>query len=671
MMKLEKVQFTTVCYMSALTFAFILFPLMTHLMLWVIILGFCSVAVCIVRASVAMPELRNITINLFSTFCLVILLLFYQDYGLLSSMINLLVVACSLKFIMMRTAADFHLVSIVFMFLIAAGFIYNQSIFFAIYYGCAFFFVFVVTFLINKGHMTFSKSTLQTGKLLLQAVPIALLIFLVAPRLPPFWQVPKEESTQTGLSEALTPGDIANLARSADLAFRAEFFSDKPKPIERYWRAIVMDNFDGLTWSISEREKNTALLTEKNYSGARWEYLVNAEPSDSQWLYSLDVPQIAENRGEWPIFLNDNYQVFSTTVSDTRNIYLLNSYYEMPVSSERVDYSRYLQVPQSGNILTRQYIEAMNFEGLSTQQIISKIAEIFTKNPFKYTLKPPLMPVDPVDEFLFIHQRGFCSHYASAMAYMLRLAGVPSRLVTGYQGGEDQAKSIITVRQYDAHAWVEAKDRELGWIRFDPTALVAPNRMLAGLFDSLNESEKELIDESKLMRQLMELGLIKSMEDGFVMLNHNWSQMVLGYDQNSQLEIVQKLFGQANIKNLVTFLLVAFVGIAFYLVTSFLPWRKWFSTKPVSPEMILLELLQKKGFTRHKHETFSQFLNRITPQFDSSLVASLNEFEQQFYATRYSGNQDEKPLKEALNKCIKALSSKHSSSHKPTNPIVE
>ncbi|MEM0910479.1 MAG: DUF3488 and transglutaminase-like domain-containing protein, partial [Pseudomonadota bacterium] len=632
-------------------------PLATHLMIWVLILSLCAIAVCLIRASAPLPELRNRTINLFSAFCLALLVLFYPDHGLLSTMINLLVVACSLKFIMMRNDADFHLLSIVFMFLIAAGFIFNQSLFFALYYGVAVFFVFLITFLLNKGTLSLSRSTIETSKLLLQAVPIAVLIFLVAPRLPPIWQVPKEASTETGLSETLTPGDIANLAKSSELAFRAEFFGDKPSPSDRYWRAIVMDEFDGKTWSISTRERNVKLITNKRYEGLRWEYLINAEPSESKWLYSLDVPQLAENKGEWPLFLNDNYQLFTTRASDARHIYVLNSFYQMPVTDANQDYSRYLQVPPTGNPLTQAYVEKLDLTGKTTKQIIYTIAQIFTSEPFRYTLKPPLMKSDPIDQFLFKHRRGFCSHYASAMAYMLRLAGVPSRLVSGYQGGEDQADSIITVKQYDAHAWIEAKDPELGWIRFDPTSLVAPNRMVAGLFDSLMESEQDLIDDNKLMRTLIGIGVIKSLEDSLVLLNHNWSQMVLGYDQNSQLDIVQKLFGNANVKNLVTFLLFAFAGIAMYLITSFLPWRQWLMSKPVSSETILLDLLRKKGFKRRKHETIKQFIARIKHQLDPIALDSLYEFETHFYALRYANNDNVQSLNSALNKCIKALSS--------------
>lgn len=655
-MKLEKRQFTPICYISALTFGVILIPLMTHLMTWVLVLALCSIVVCMIRASASLPDLRNRTINLFSTFCLALLVLFYDDYGLLSTMINLLVVACSLKFIMMRTDADFHLLSIVFMFLIAAGFIFNQSLFFALYYGVAIFLVFFIAFLLNSGSLSLSKSTTQTTKLIFQAVPIAILIFLVAPRMPPFWQVPKEQSTQTGLSEKLTPGDIANLARSAKLAFRAEFFSEKPQPEDRYWRAIVMDQFDGKTWSISTRERHTALLTNKQYTGKRWEYLINVEPSESTWLYSLDVPELVNNKSDWPIFFNSNYQLFTPRVSDTRYIYTLHSYYQMPVDTGHSDYSRYLQLPETGNPLTQEFIREFDFSNMSTLQIIETISQKFTDEPFRYTLKPPLMQTDPIDAFLFNYRRGFCSHYASAMAYMLRLAGVPSRLVTGYQGGKDQADSIITIRQYDAHAWIEAKDPKLGWIRFDPTALVAPNRMVAGLLDALEENEQDLINDSKLMRTLIGVGFIKALEDGMVLLNHNWSQAVLGYDQTSQLEIVQKLFGQASIKNLITFLLVAFAGIALYLVASFLPWKTWLTSKPVSPETILLEVLRKKGFKRQKHETFRQFIARIKFQLTADAVTTLDEFEKHLYARKYANSDNEKTLKESLSKCIKALS---------------
>ncbi|MGQ8365763.1 transglutaminaseTgpA domain-containing protein [Glaciecola sp. 1036] len=650
--------------LSAILFTMVLAPLYEPMMGWVWVLFVCANLICLARAFKPIPALKNRTLNVFALFCLVLLITFAGEYGLLSTMVNLLVVACSLKFLMLKTTADFHLVLIVQIFLIASGFIFHQGLGFALYYSIAVFLVFYIAFLLNMGNQTSTDAAKQTAKQLAQAIPIAALVFIIAPRFPPFWETPVEKKNETGLSEKITPGDIANLARSTDLVFRAEFTGDIPEPGDRYWRAIILDYFDGQSWSVGPQQSVQVQQQSVNYFGDFWRYLVIAEPNQTRWLYSLDIPLVTDVMSQQEINQTDNYQLFTSTPAKNNSLYIVNSYYQMPLDRQKVqhNFERYLQLPSSGNPETKKYIESLALDSLSNFEKMHKIAEIFTPESFKYTLKPPLMQNEPVDQFLFSYRRGFCSHYASALTYMLRLAGVPSRIVTGYQGGLEQATSILTVRQYDAHAWVEAWQEDIGWVRIDPTAMVAPDRMTTGLLSAISEEDNELVEGNSFLRGMASLPGLKHLSDFIVMANHNWSQMVLGYDQENQRDLIERIFGEVNTKNLITFLLVSFAIIVAIVAFFFAPWRRWFKTEKVTPQVILFEILRNRGFNKQTQETMKDFFVRISDKCTEDEKQVLFTFADVYYEFEYADvalqAPNQKRLDEALEECIKIIKPK-------------
>jgi transglutaminase-like putative cysteine protease len=616
-------------------FSLVLLTLSNALMGWVWVLCGCAIVIGFLRLKRNLPSVKNVTLNLLAIFCMVLLIYLSGDFGLMATMVNLLVVAGCLKLINLQSRADYHLVLIVLFFLIACGFIYHQSIYFVIYYFICISMLLITAFLLNKGSLSIVLSIKQSAKMITQALPIALVLFVVVPRLPPFWQTNVESNTQTGLSEQITPGDIADLAQSDELVFRAEFDQIVPQPQDRYWRSIVLDYFDGKSWMMARQHTEYDRAKPIQLSGESVRYLIIAEPNTTRWLYSLDIPTIEENMSGISINMNRQYQFYKNEISTNPSLYITRSFIDarLNIFVPELDFVRYLQVPISGNPRTQNWVQENLTPNMSFHEKISKTNAYFTDNAFSYTLKPPLMQTNPVDAFLFDNQLGFCSHYASAFAYMLRLANIPTRLVAGYQGGEVQGENILSVRQFDAHAWVEAYHPEQGWLRFDPTALIAPNRTLSGLISALNEQESRLFNED--IGSLFDIPALNVLREQFTILDHNWNQVFLGFNNNSQTDLIKALFGEFSRKSLMHFLLATIAIIIMFLAMIFLPYRKWFYVKRKSSLQKVLARLEKKGFVRRKQESLRQFFERIKAELSEETAHALENYVQSYYQAMY------------------------------------
>lgn len=650
-------------------FCMVLATLYEPLMSWVWVLSGCVIVIAYVRIKRNLPSVKNITLNLLAIFSMVLLIYLASDYGLMATMVNLLVVAACLKLINLHNRADYHLVLIVLFFLIACGFIYHQSIYLVAYYFACLVVLYVTAFMLNKGPLTLASSVKQSSKMMLQALPITLVLFVVVPRLPPFWQTNIQSNTQTGLSEEITPGDIADLAQSDELVFRAEFDDAIPTPQERYWRSIVLDNFDGKTWKITKDLDVTPLTLSENKENSldqsykNFRYLIVAQPNNTRWLYSLDSPIIEQNIGKVPIYLNTQYQLFQAEKTNSSSLYILRSYPQKILTNfvPETDFVRYLQVPNDGNPRTKVWVENNINEQMNFNEKLSVLNGHFLNNPFTYTLKPPLMPSSPIDRFLFDNQQGFCSHYASALTYMLRLSGVPARMVAGYQGGE-QSDNILTVRQFDAHAWVEAYDNDKGWVRFDPTALVAPNRTLAGLMAALDAEESAMFNNE--ISSLFGNSMFDDVRGTLALIDHNWNQFVLEFNNDAQGNIIENIFGEFSKKSLTTFLLISLAGIGLFLALLFLPYKKWFSIERKTALQKLLNFMAKKGYEKEKRESLQQFYERINPSLSTELSSTIAGFIKHYYEYRY---QKESKLNEQdlMTLYLKVASAKSVAPKKP------
>ncbi|WP_371194528.1 DUF3488 and DUF4129 domain-containing transglutaminase family protein [Glaciecola sp. SC05] len=656
MRKLNQAQLKIPGSMISACFALSVLPLSSTMMPWVWILFVCALGVVWAKVVRKIKPLNNVTLNLLAVFCMLLLVFFSGQYGLLATMINLLVVAGCLKLITMRSFADFHLIIVVIIFLVACGFIYHQDLLFTVFYTSVLFASLASVYMLNKGKLSTSSGIKQSTKLILQTIPITILLFLMVPRLPPLWEAPANKSSSTGLSETLSPGDIANLAQSGDLAFRAEFTGRIPEAQERYWRALVFDSFNGASWTMGEELSNTEDTVFIEPVGEATRYLIIAEPNDLRWQYSLDFPIVEEVMSDRAIYRNQSYQLFTQTENSKPSLYIVNSYLDTPLNHFMTEYERQrnLQLPRQGNPRTQEFVANKVPASASEREKLKAILQLFYDSDFAYTLRPPLMQNSPIDQFLFDYQRGFCSHYASSLAYMLRLAKVPARLVTGYQGGELQNKNILTVRQYDAHAWVEYWIENEGWTRIDPTAIVAPNRLMNGLLSSLDEEEGDMVQRPFNLSEFNDVPLVRQLHDFLVLIDHQWTQSVLRFDQDSQRDLIKQWFGEFNAKNMTTFMFSALAAIALFIGVLFLPYKTWFQRKHYSASAKLLALLNRYGWEKQQHETLKQFIARLSPHLTDKQSKQIGVFINRYYGAEYGDRNIPKAEYERLLFLIKS-----------------
>jgi transglutaminase-like putative cysteine protease len=644
------------------TFAALIISLLEPLMAWVLVLCTCSFLITFYKSIKQVGPLKNSILNLLAILCISILIWLASDYGLLKTMINLLVVACCLKILNLHHTGDYQMVAAIQLFLVACGLIFHQSLIYSLFYAVLVILMFCILHAIKIKETSLKNYSKHTIILLLQAIPIAGLLFFVTPKLSPLWQMPINKSNQTGLSEKMTPGDIASLAKSDELVFRAEFTGRLPTPTERYWRAIVLDKFDGRTWSIANTDQAFRGPQTIEFAGEALDYVVIAQPSSTKWLYSLDIPILIKGLSTQTISTTQQYQLSASSPLYNQGLYAVKSFVEQPLTIYQgyEDLSLYLQTPNSGNPKTIDFVNKKIDPSMSTLEKIAELSATFEESEFTYTLSPPLMQIAPIDEFLFENKAGFCSHYASALAYMLRLANVPARIVTGYQGGELQSGNVLSVRQYDAHAWVEAWDEDKGWIRIDPTAIVAPNRVVAGLLSSIQNRQEFRAQSPFSLTNLKEYAVFNELRLLMAKIDHTWDQSILSYNQESQKSLLKKIFGNMKAESFTYALIASFLCIGLFIALLFIPKRAAKASDELKWVEQLLKIFEVKDLHRLENETLQQFSQRIAPELPRPVSSSLHFIVKEYYEWKYASLDQKVPftrLKARLHKQILSIRS--------------
>jgi transglutaminase-like putative cysteine protease len=375
------------------------------------------------------------------------------------------------------------------------------------------------------------RSLGTSSRLVMYAAPLALAMWIFFPRIAtPFWAVPIDTGTAvSGLSDTISPGDISALSKSDAVAFRVKFEDTVPDPKDRYWRGLVLHRFDGRTWSgISEPRISSGALKNTETAGRPVHYEVTLEPTRQHWVFALDIPY------HWDLestFLGPQHQLARVHPIDQRIAYKAASYTDYRIDRELHPFRRnwYLEFPESRNPRTTELARSLRRAAGTDEAYIRSVLRKFHDEEYFYTLEPPALGSDPVDRFLFDTRRGFCEHYASAFAVMMRAAGVPARIVLGYQGGElNTMGNYMIVRQSDAHAWTEVWLPESGWVRIDPTAAVAPERIDAGRTGAMFDGAAAAWGLAAPSRLLHNLVL------AWDAANAKWNAWILGYGPENQ-----------------------------------------------------------------------------------------------------------------------------------------
>ncbi|MDR2688771.1 MAG: DUF3488 and transglutaminase-like domain-containing protein [Azoarcus sp.] len=446
--------------------------------------------------------------------------------------LTLLAVLLSLKLLESRNMRDIRVAVLLCLFLQFGFFFNNQSLPMTL--------LALVTIVLTIGSLLAlidpaAKTRERLGmsvQLIIHGLPFMLVFFVLFPRLAmPLWGMPSDNSAITGLSDSMAPGTISELSLSDEIAFRAEFIGPPPPPIARYWRGPVMNDFDGRSWRIAPRPlRNQPLYTP---TGVRVDYQLTVEPHYQIWLPVLDFPAGPVDN----VRFSHDFQTLSRTPLNGRMQFRFSSYPETMVGLDENAWilSQARQLPRTGNPRARAL--AAELRGETPEQTLSQILVWMRDAGFTYTLQPPLFDVDSVDFFLFDARLGFCEHFASAFVFLMRSAGIPARIVTGYQGGTvNPINQIMVVRQSDAHAWAEVWLEGRGWVRVDPTALVAPLRITDGLAGALSSSEGEL---PIFLRP--EFFWLRDLRFRWEVIANEWNRMVLTYNYARQRDLLEDI----------------------------------------------------------------------------------------------------------------------------------
>jgi transglutaminase-like putative cysteine protease len=583
-----------------------------------------------------------------------------MQLGLLLAMINLLVMACALKLMLLRTNRDYFQLIATSLFLCACGLIFEQGIGVSLFY-----YVMAIVILWSLAtHVSPSLSIFTHAKTLItlamQALPIGVMLFLILPQIEPLWRMPTGQSTETGLSETVTPGDIAELSKSDDLAFRATFESDIPEISRRYWRAIVLEKFDGKTWSIHPNRlklrKRLQLSQRPNQVvplGPALQYEIIAEPSHQQWLFSMDTARTRSRQ----IWQSHTYQLIKKQPLRSRFKYTVESYPQSPLNNalNHFDITLNQELPLEHNPRTQEWVTKLRQKHSDNVAFIQAVLAYF-ENGFSYTLQPELMANNPVDQLLFDYKAGFCSHYASAFAYIMRLAGIPARMITGYHGGVMGDAGYMSVRQYDAHAWTEVWLDQNGWQRIDPTAIVSPERITYGIQQTSTYEESFEEDSNFRFSTLRGMAWLSDLQRTLEDIDYLWSRWVLGFDQSSQQDLFKSLLGEVTPKRLSYLSVSAILIMAFLLLLyNYKAWWPKNNNTALNHYMKAVSHLHKWQITRKHWQGPQELLNQVANQCPPDVVRQFEAITQLFIRLEYQPDVATKEQLSALKAQAKKL----------------
>jgi len=519
----------------------------------------------------------------------------------------LLAVMTSLKFLESRNHRDMLILVFLCYFLVATHFLFSQSIPTAALMFATLIVITTTLITLNQrdDSVPLGERLRVSSKLVVLSIPLMLILFVLVPRVPgPLWGLQSEQrGGVTGLSDHMAPGKISNLIRSNEVAFRVDFEGKIPPQNRLYWRGPVMAMYNGYSWRRTPQRalRSLDMISEDPGIG----YTVTLEPNGEHWLLALDIP----SRLVKGSLLTRDFQLISRKEINDLFRYRMQSRLNYRIGTgESEDYLA----------LTRQYPEQINPRTLalgkslarrhdSSEGIIDAVLQMFREQQFFYTLKPPALGQNSVDQFLFDTRRGFCEHYAGAFALIMRAAGIPARIVTGYQGGEyNRVGNYLIVRQSDAHAWTEVWIEERGWVRVDPTAAVSPSRIEQGI-------DNALADETSGFRIQNRNPIFGNLLYNWDNLQHSWNDWVLNYDQRKQRDFLNQLdLGIETWSDMIFALVALLISVTalFWLVV-------WYRERPPSPEVYetlfrrLLKKLAKRGYPKLPAEDARSFAARL------------------------------------------------------------
>ncbi|MEE4244278.1 MAG: DUF3488 and transglutaminase-like domain-containing protein [Kangiellaceae bacterium] len=563
--------------------------------------------------------------------------------------VALFAIMYSLKILEANKYRDLNLLLTLGYFILSMSFLFTQSPL-AVFYMFFGYIVITHTIMLANATTQVMVDWKKSVKLILITTPLMIMLFVFFPRLAnPLWKTNSLSSGTSGISDSMTPGDVADLKLSDDPAFRVKFSTASRELLasELYWRGIVFEDYDGLTWNRANirddvyfRKQGVSYTTDEDLIN----YSITIEPTKQKWLFSLDFTKDTEGR----VLYGTDGTILSSRIIEQRSRYEVTSDLNAQLDTSITQRIRQLntQLPDGFNPRSLIWAQQLFQTAATAQDYVRSLLQHINENEFFYTLAPPVMLEDMVDDFWFEQQRGFCEHYAGSFVFMLRAVGIPARVVTGYQGGQyNDIGDYYLVRQKDAHAWVEYWSEGVGWTRVDPTSAIDPSRI-----DDLLLSE--MGQRGFLFDELPDADLIQSdffdyAKQWLDSANTAWRDWILDFNQGSQSSLLSWLKLSNLPRGAIVTLFVTIFAVVVFILLKFLQSGKASYDNVAKAYRQLINRLAKRGIKHLPHEGAKTFHNRVVeqrpdwrnqlqPLFDDYLMLRYG-----FTATEQSANQEQ------------------------------
>ena len=482
--------------------------------------------------------------------------------------VTMIVVLLALKTLELRARRDAFVIFFLSFFTMLTNFFFSQSLLTAAAMLVAL--LGLLTALVNA-HMPVGNPPLMTaartaGGMALLGAPIMLVLFLLFPRLAPLWGIPSDAMTgRSGLSANMQVGNIASLALDESVAMRIRFEGEPPLQSDLYFRGPVLSNFDGREWKALNPTFPRRLQAPANLqvSGAPLRYEVTLEPNNRPWIFVLDAAAKPPELAGAEMLMTPELQWLTNRPLTDISRYRAESHtaFRHGPLTDTLGLRDFVALPPGFNPRTLQLAADLRrdprYATADAPVLVNAVMERLRSGGYSYTLEPGVYGANTADEFWFDRKEGFCEHIASAFVVLMRALDVPSRIVTGYQGGErNSVDGYWTIRQADAHAWAEVWQAGRGWVRVDPTSAVAPGR--TGSFQRLQAPQGVFAAAIGTVNP----NLAASLRAAWEAMNNSWNQWVLNYTQSKQLNLLKNLGFQSPSWEDLSYVLIGIVVLA-------------------------------------------------------------------------------------------------------------
>ena len=569
----------------------------------------------------------------------------FSSYGSLKGVapgVSLLVVLMSLKILEAHTAREFQVMVMMAWMLCLCGFFLSQDFAIALCLLTAFALLLVALIQFHRGSSpgAFWPPLGATCKLLAQAAPLVLLLFLLFPRINVGFRFDIRDlhSAASGFSDRLSPGSIASLANSSDIAFRAEFPDRKTRPPgPMYWRGIVMWHCAGMEWRASYAPVPISDSSTQSPGGKAIRQRITIAPHGARWMFALDRP-VEVPPGA--MLARGNYLWSVQPIRKARRYEIVSSLEVIGKELQPRERKEALQLPASITPAVRELAQSWIAQNSSPRAIVNSALQFFRTQRFRYSLSPGEYRKNDLDEFLFHRRVGFCEHYAASFATLMRLAGIPARVVVGYLGGEyNDLGRFFLVRQADTHAWCEVWLPDSGWTRADPTSAVAPGRAsldLNSFLERRTASGEMGTGRSAFVTELTRSVIFTNVRLVWETVSYEWDTRLLGFDADVQ----EALLASAGFANRGSFFLIAeILVVAVALLVIYAGWMQLWTRARADRVKALYERFCRKaarlGARRDAWEGPSDFSRRAA-QLLPMESERIRQISNTYIALRYS-----------------------------------